>query len=294
MGWALAGTLGAVATGGASVSPAFGQATTAGNDLFAWITSNSGSATNPFSTSATGWTILPFGGAFAWFAVGYRPNCGASETAPVFTTGGSTGNSISQLGEFSGGQTASPLDQSGNGSGTTIQTAQAAAGDAAAGDLIIGGAYWNAPGGVQTASNTLTDSAGNAVTVHASSGQPGGSGQVVYDFVWGVAGATTGGAGDKLVATLSAFAGGGSGIASFKAVTGAHSDTAALTLSDTRSNTQVHGHNPAAALTVAPGRANVAAYGKNPKLVLALSLAAVPSGGSRRKGVPDRHRWWKP
>lgn len=74
----------------------------------------------------------------------------------------------------------------------------------------------------------------------------------------------------------------------------AHNDTAALTLSDTRTNTQVHGHNPVAALAVSPARTNVVAYGKNPKLVLAPAMSAVPSGGSQRKGGPDRHRWWKP
>lgn len=81
----------------------------------------------------------------------------------------------------------------------------------------------------------------------------------------------------------------------FKLAAGvSHTDTAALTVTPGRTDTQVHGHNPAAALTVAPGRANVAAYGKNPKLVLGPVFAAVPSGGSKRKGGIDRHRWWKP
>ena len=204
----------------ASFSPSFGQSTTAGDLLVAWLASNSGSATNPFTTSSGGWTIIPgdpgtYGG-YAWTAVAYKANCAAGETAPVFSDG-VTGTAIySQLGEFSGAATSNVLDQSGTGSGDEIQTAACTAPDTQSGDLIVSGAYWNSPGGAATASVTLTGGTGAAVTPNTTTGQPGGAGTTVYAFTWGVAGAA-GADDDTAVGTLSAFAGSGSVIASFKA-----------------------------------------------------------------------------
>lgn len=220
MGYALVGTLGAVAN---TLSPSFGQATTAGNLLIAWLGANDGGSTAPFSTTSPGWTVISpqSGSAFNWAAIAYKANCGTSESPPVFSSAGGPSAPFTQLGEFSGGATSSPLDQSAAGSGSTIQTAQNAAADGQGGDLIIAVVYWNAPGGTQTASNALTDTSGATVTAHTTSAQPGGAGTVVYDFVWGIAGATLGTSGDKLVATLTAFSGGTSGIASFKPAGGA-------------------------------------------------------------------------
>lgn len=212
MTYALVGSLGTPST---SLSPSFGQATSAGSLLVAWLGCNSSSGTNPFSTSSTGWTVLSaFGGAFDWAGIAYKPNSASGETAPVFTAGGPSAP-ISMLGEFSGGALSSVSDKTGTGSGSGTQTATCSAADTQAGNLIIGVVYWNSPGGAATATDSITDTNGSSVTASHVTGQPGGSGTFVYDFVWGVAGAVLGGSGDSFTATLSAFSGGSSGIASF-------------------------------------------------------------------------------
>jgi hypothetical protein len=205
--------LGAVAS---SLSPSFGQPTTAGNILVAWLTSNSGNATDPFGSSSPGWVKAVTGGsAFEWTSIWYKADCGASETAPVFTdSGSSAGNSL--LGEFSGAAIVSPLDSSGSSSGgSTNQTATNAAPDAAAGDLIIFSAMWNGGNAGGTITNAMTDSGGNSVTPNATDNS-GSAGSFYYDFVWGVAG-TTGVSEDTATAMMSAFNNGSCAIVSFLA-----------------------------------------------------------------------------
>ena len=60
MAIALVGTIGAVPPGasGASVTPAFGQTTTAGNLLVAWVDANVNSGSASFPTAPSGWTAL--------------------------------------------------------------------------------------------------------------------------------------------------------------------------------------------------------------------------------------------
>jgi hypothetical protein len=87
-----------------SLSPSFGQATAAGNLLVAWVYADTGGSSDPFNP-VSGWTkaVVP-GASFNWSSIWYKANCGAGETAPVFTTAGANFGANSQLAEFSGGE----------------------------------------------------------------------------------------------------------------------------------------------------------------------------------------------
>lgn len=123
-------SLGAVNTGTNAASPTFGQATTAGNLLVAWVSSQSGSA----SVSGTGWVNAAGSGGRA--SVWYRPNCGAGESAP--SVAGITSTSA-QLAEFSGGHLTSPLDQTGTSTViTSPDTVTNGGSDGDVGELILG------------------------------------------------------------------------------------------------------------------------------------------------------------
>jgi hypothetical protein len=75
---------------------------------------------------------------------------------------------------------------------------------------------------------TMTDSDGNAVTANSVNNSGTGTG-VYYDFSWGIAGATTGSAGDEFTSTLSGFETGSSGVTSFLAAGGGGGVTVNLT-----------------------------------------------------------------
>lgn len=135
---ALVGVVGAFTVGGKnSCSPAFGQATTAGNCLVAWVSANS---PNDVTTVAPGWVEVVSGQSLGlrFASIWIRPNCGAAEAAPVFTT--SLGNEplIAQLAEFSGVAVAAPQDQSvaGLANGPVASLTNPAA-DVGFGDLIL-------------------------------------------------------------------------------------------------------------------------------------------------------------
>ena len=204
----------------ATLSPSFGQSTTAGNLLVAWMTSNSGNATDPFGSSSSGWVKAVTGGsAFEWCSIWYKPDCGASETAPVFTDSGSSSGD-SMLGEFSGAALTSVLDSSGATSGSSsTQTATNAAADTAAGDLIIFSAMWNGGNASGTITNTMHDGTGSTVTPNATSNS-GAAVTFYYDFVWGIAG-TAGATKDTATGTNSLFNNGGCAIVSFLAAAAA-------------------------------------------------------------------------
>jgi hypothetical protein len=123
--------IGTVATGSATVSPAFGASTGSGHLLVAWVShsdSTGSSTTDGTWTKATGTDTDDI-----W----YKANSGSGETAPTFTC--LAGSMNAALGEFSGAATASPLDQTKNGtSGATspiVVTATSA--DATSGSLIV-------------------------------------------------------------------------------------------------------------------------------------------------------------
>src|SRR5438477_5453899 len=105
MAIALVGSLGTPVTGTTSVSPTFGQATTAGNLLICWLIGAPNGYTLP-----SGWSQAASSFDGQTSLVLYKANCGASETAPSFTTATNTFMAAA-LGEFSGAATTSPVDQ---------------------------------------------------------------------------------------------------------------------------------------------------------------------------------------
>ncbi len=133
MAVALVGSLGALSStiSAGSLSPAFGQTTTAGNLLVAWCY---GSDTNS-KTINQGWTFLSTSTAPKNFA--YKANCAAGETAPTYTfTAGSVGGIA--LAEFSGCATSSPFDKTGTGTGgASPVTGTASGADSASGELVL-------------------------------------------------------------------------------------------------------------------------------------------------------------
>lgn len=137
-----AGTYLRQTSGGSSpISPAFGQATTAGNLLVACISQRNG--TPATVSGATGWqkgpsmyyTITNQIEVTIWF----KPNCAAGETAPTFNAPGGATYFSAQLIEFSGADLYAPLDKS-NAVVSTLDTALTfgnLAPDAASGDVVI-------------------------------------------------------------------------------------------------------------------------------------------------------------
>lgn len=132
------GAIGALTlgTGGgpSTVTPPFAQATTAGNLLIAVVGTT---AFNPATTSP-GWVQASLAGPNQNVSVWYKPNCGASETAPTFT--GPSAILLALVVEFSGAKLVAPLDQTGanqNGGGANPVTVTAGAADSAFGDLVV-------------------------------------------------------------------------------------------------------------------------------------------------------------
>lgn len=127
-----AGTL--VQKSSTSITPAFGQPTTAGNLLVGVVSINLNDA---LSTTAAGWVQAVQGSANPRIAMFYKENCAADETAPTFTCTLS-GVMHAVLFEFAGAATSTVLDKTGTaGSATSPWTAVTSAPDSAATDLAI-------------------------------------------------------------------------------------------------------------------------------------------------------------
>jgi hypothetical protein len=138
-------------------TPAFGQPTTAGNLLLAWVATNSSSATFDTSVTGAGWVQAGHGGtASGWASIWYKPNCGNGESPPTFSSGGSS--IWSQLGEFSGAAAASPLDQTATGADAQYWGATFPAYDTTGGELATAISYWN---GSNTGGTVTVAQAGN-------------------------------------------------------------------------------------------------------------------------------------
>jgi hypothetical protein len=194
------------AISGLDAHPAFGAATTAGNFLVAYLGSN-----GTITTSASGWTIVP--GSVTGRAIAYKPDCGAGETAPVFSTSGS--DIWAFLEEWSGVATTSPLAQH-NGSNIDSQawSASLTNPDSTAGMLIVGCGYWNGSNlGGSVSLSTFTDSTGGAITGALIQGASA-YGQY-FAGIAGVAG-PTGSFDHQVTMATSVYAGGDGLIASFK------------------------------------------------------------------------------
>jgi hypothetical protein len=178
------GNLGALATAAAAtatVSPAFGQATTAGNLLIAWVARRG--ATGWTVGAATGWTQAVMGGGTGDNAIFYKANCGANETAPTFTSTGTSGTLWAMLAEFSGAATVSVLDQIGTAAGSAAQTVTCAAPDTAGGALQVVSA--SGGGGGQTV--TFSDTYGSNATAIVASRTPAATATAEgYSFTYAI------------------------------------------------------------------------------------------------------------
>jgi hypothetical protein len=175
MAYALVGSIGTVASStGATITPTFAQSTTAGNLLIAWIYNSNGN-----TPTLSGWTRSH---ATTTASIMYKPNCAAGESNPAFNVGG--GTNFAALGEFSGGATSSPVDQTGStgnalGNGTTT----ASAADTAAGELLVACLAAQLS---KTGTDTTTFSFNNGATPTSNLNNDASSVIDHYRFAWGI------------------------------------------------------------------------------------------------------------
>lgn len=123
----------------ASITPsAWPAPTTNGNLIIAWVKASS---SNDVATASPGWLKAVSGpppGQDGVMGIFYKPNCGAGEAAPTFTSTGAV-EMWAQLFEVSGADT-SPLDQVKANLGVSLQnqiTVTNPAPDVAFGDLVM-------------------------------------------------------------------------------------------------------------------------------------------------------------
>lgn len=171
MAYALVGSVGT-----ASATPAYAQATSAGNLLICWVR-----ASGATSSTSTGWAqaVEKISGAGSTTAsIWYRANSTAGEAAPTITN-----LIVGALAEFSGGATSLPLDQIGsqNGLATPI-LAVAAAADTAAGQLVVTTGQWVLS---KSATNTTADTYNNGATPTSNLNNDATSTSGHYRFAWG-------------------------------------------------------------------------------------------------------------
>lgn len=188
---ALRGSAGAFTRGSNnSVSPAFGQATQAGNLLVAFVTQD---GSGQISTTAPGWfeRSSSYPGGRPIVEVWTRENCGASETAPVFTTTGGTNPMNAQLLEFTEAATSSSTDQihsQASSSSSATQTNTLPAADAAFGDLVLSAMGWGLAAPSTASWSDVLNNGATAVQV-------GSTGSLSIDrhanFVYGIIPAAT-------------------------------------------------------------------------------------------------------
>jgi hypothetical protein len=161
---------GALASAAASsVSPTFGQATTAGNLLIccAGANVNFGAIATP-----AGWTLgFAIGsGATGKVVVFYKPNCGAGETAPTLddSANGST-QMYAVLAEFSGADTSAPLDKHGFAQSVLTTGSTAGANAGAGADLVIS-CWWinNSKSATATITAAYTEATASSAVLGSS------------------------------------------------------------------------------------------------------------------------------
>lgn len=144
---------GTVATGTTSLTPAFGQSTTAGNLLICRAAGYGSTSNEAITISGTGWTLATSGwgtGSDMSSVIFYRANCGTGETAPTLSL--SSGAFLAaDLTEWSGAATTNPLDQTSAGNLSNGLDIYNSAADTNASDLCI-----YAVGGYASTANTIT------------------------------------------------------------------------------------------------------------------------------------------
>jgi hypothetical protein len=213
MAYALVGTIGAVSVGAAvntAVTPAWGTSEnrTANNLLICWV---AGSQAATFPTTPSGWSIgVQRAGTSCSSTVYYKVATGA-DAAPTIAAVSATLWSV-QLGEFSGGPSLTPTDQSAGNSGTSSPlVATAGAVDRGTGDLLIGCA------GLTYGSSrapTLTPTFNNATATAVNDGATSRTNH--YGFAYGVG--TTNASADTftLTYTTTQVTGAAVGLVSFR------------------------------------------------------------------------------
>lgn len=181
MAIALVGSAGAVQSGASPLQGAFGQATTAGNLLVAWVASSATQVT----TVDQGWSIAIEDNGNAWHSlIAYKANCGAAETAPTFTRSGST--LVVQCAEFSGADTTSPLDQTGKvgiPGASSPYTVTAGGADATSGSLVLATDSHLLS---KSATCTSTDTLNNGATATGNANNDSTSTTQHYRFTYGI------------------------------------------------------------------------------------------------------------
>ena len=131
------GALGAITKGSTtSVTPPFGQATSAGNFALACV----GPAASATASTSPGWVkvVERFDVSAGGIAIWAKLNIGANEVAPTFTASAGPAPLVAQVAEFSGVATVGATDKTASiDSFGNPQVVQMAAADAAFGDLVV-------------------------------------------------------------------------------------------------------------------------------------------------------------
>lgn len=199
-----------------SLSPQFGQPTTAGSLLIAWTFSNSGSSTFDTTCNNPTWTLIgTSGGAFGWRAMWYKNNCLAREAPPVFSSTATF--PMSQLAEFAN---ARGLDQSGTfpSPASSNFTVSASSPDTKSGNLVVAALIWGGANMTPVTSGASgVDSSGAALPSGVIS-NASTTGQLPAIIFWGQASPPAGPGVDAISGTLNVFDAGGGIVASFFAV----------------------------------------------------------------------------
>lgn len=196
----------------ASLTPAFGQPTTAGDLLIGWAYSNSSSSSFNTTCNDPTWRLAAFSGAaFGWTSLWYKTNCRRAETAPQFSSGAS--QPMSQLAEFTAPGAA--LDQATAITGSQSYTITAASPDSKSGDLVVILYTWGGSNAGPTAIGmTGADSSGTVLPL-ALYNNASSTGTQFWALAWGQASAGFGPQADTASATMGLFATGQAIVASF-------------------------------------------------------------------------------
>lgn len=204
--------LGTVAEGTTSASPTFGQATTAGNFLVAWVLDKSSANL----VTPTGWSAAVAATGAIGAGVYYKGNCTASETAPVFSD--ASGFQMDAcLAEFYGVLTVSPLNQHTSVSGglTSPQVVTAPGADAAVGELMCTSEFIDySMAGTKTTTDTYTNATATAAANNDST-----SILSHYRFSYGITTANASADSNSVAFTITSVTQVSLAIASFKAMT---------------------------------------------------------------------------
>ena len=163
----LVGAAGALTTGATSVTPPFGQATTAGNTIVLIVAAvgNASSFVQPSGYTSVDEAFDPADNSAVW--VYEKANCGAGETAPTFSV--PLGTKVwGQVTEWSGLPTTTPNDRGKSFVDDTASTSVTVENrddfleplaDLQSGELVIGAVLWRLSGATTA---TITDTFNNA------------------------------------------------------------------------------------------------------------------------------------